>query len=56
MTAEGFPTNECRRCLDHFTNSYFCASKINPKGACCPFPEHDIGLNKLIVPICLDST
>ena len=29
--------NQCRRCLDHFNNSYYCASTIN-QGTCCPFP------------------
>lgn len=34
-----FNTNQCRRCLDHFSNSYYCATTAEPVGACCPFPK-----------------
>ena len=45
-----FNTEECRRCLDHFQNGYFCASDLNELGACCPFPEERVGITKVIDP------
>ena len=37
-----FPTEECRRCQDHFNNSYYCLNTFVPEGGtCCPFPIVD---------------
>ena len=50
-----FNTNKCRRCLDVFKNTYYCASEINDLGACCPFPKQVVGLDRLIDPRCIAS-
>ena len=50
--------NECRRCLDHFANSYYCTNLLDPtnSGACCPFPENvSADLRNQIEPFCIDS-
>ena len=37
-----FATEECRRCQDHFNNSYYCLNTFVPEGGtCCPFPIVD---------------
>ena len=50
-----FNTNQCRRCLDHFNNSYYCATTAEPVGACCPFPKEGASLPKQINPVCIHS-
>ena len=51
-----FPTYECRRCLDHFSNSYYCADQDSEQfGACCPLPDSATALDKITDPMCLHT-
>ena len=39
-------TSLCRKCLDHFWNTYYCSSTVQTKGACCPFPKVGASVDK----------
>ena len=50
-----FETEECRRCVDHFYNSYYCTSAFSNTGTCCPYPTEKEGLPDSIDTRCLHS-
>ena len=50
-----FKTDECRRCLDHFRNSYYCSSDIELLGSCCPFPTRNSNIFEQVSPLCVQS-
>jgi len=35
-------TKECRKCLESYSNSYYCTASGGPQGTCCPFPTSRI--------------
>ena len=44
-TAEEYEYQDCRQCLDNYSNSYFCKD-ISNNGYCCPFLDSTVGIGR----------